>query len=372
MVGWHSRWGRLCCAMIGFIMASLLSDVALADVVVGPAMPSQTSTSTVTPFRQLIPVGLSVSYEDAQREEAEIAQQAELGNVLHTVLVTEYMPAPTPASVSAPTVERGNKVDREASSADEFACSAEAMQVELTCQSWKDVDSAIKHGTTTAIVPIGGTEQSGPYIAVGKHNIRVQRLADEIAMRLGHTFVAPVLPYVPEGATQPRSSHMRFAGTLSISPAVFGGVVEGIAESLRVQGFETIVLLGDHGGYQAQLAELTEHLNQRWQNEGKARVLYVGQYYDVVVERYEAYLRNKGYGSALGKHADLSDTSLMLAVDPSLVRQSLLGQGGKPDSADGIYGGDPRQATAALGRVGTAMQVQAAVEVISSFNRRHP
>lgn len=252
------------------------------------------------------------------------------------------------------------------------ACPPAVRQVELACQSWTEIGAGLKAGTRTVIIPVGGTEQSGPYMAVGKHDVRARVLADRIARRVGQTLVAPVLAYVPEGSTRPRTGHMRFAGTLSISPAVFAGLVEGAAESLRAQGFTTIVLLGDHGGYQAQLAALAQRLNRRWAGEGAARVLYVGAYYDVVAGQYADYLRRQGHGVALGKHADISDTSLMLAVDPSLVREGLLRQAGKPDSADGVYGGDPRQATAELGRVGTAMQVQAAVEAISSFNRRHP
>lgn len=252
------------------------------------------------------------------------------------------------------------------------ACPPAARQVELACQSWTEIDEALKAGTRTVILPVGGTEQSGPYMAVGKHNVRAHVLADEIARRLGHTLVAPVLTYVPEGSTHPRTGHMRFAGTLSIPPAVFAGLVEGAAESLRAQGFTTIVFLGDHGGYQSQLAGLAAKLDRRWTKEETAKVLFVGAYYDVIAGSYADHLRQQGYGVALGKHADISDTSLMLAVDPSLVRAGLLRQAEKPDSADGVYGGDPRQATAELGRAGVAMQVQAAVEAISSFNRRRP
>ncbi|MCX5616525.1 creatininase family protein [Bombella sp. TMW 2.2559] len=252
------------------------------------------------------------------------------------------------------------------------ACPPAARQVELACQCWTEIDEALKAGTRTVILPVGGTEQSGPYMAVGKHNVRAHVLADEIARRLGHTLVAPVLTYVPEGSTHPRTGHMRFAGTLSIPPAVFAGLVEGAAESLRAQGFTTIVFLGDHGGYQSQLAGLAAKLDRRWAKERTTKVLFVGAYYDVIAGSYADHLRQQGYGVALGKHADISDTSLMLAVDPSLVRAGLLRQAEKLDSADGVYGGDPRQATAELGRAGVAMQVQAAVEAISSFNRRRP
>ena len=79
--------------------------------------------------------------------------------------------------------------------------------------TWTELRAAIDAGKTTAIVPIGGTEQSGPAIVLGKHNERVRFLAGRIALSLGNAIVAPVIAYVPEGRIEPPSSHMRFAGT---------------------------------------------------------------------------------------------------------------------------------------------------------------
>src|ERR1043166_1378674 len=50
----------------------------------------------------------------------------------------------------------------------------------------------IAAGKTVAIVPIGGTEQNGPHMAIGKHNLRVKLLAGKIATALGTALVAPV------------------------------------------------------------------------------------------------------------------------------------------------------------------------------------
>lgn len=108
-------------------------------------------------------------------------------------------------------------------------CSGLALQAEFACRSWTEVAQDVKAGTDTVIIPVGGTEQSGPYMAVGKHNVRAQVLADAIAVQAGHTLVAPVVAYVPEGSTSPRTSHMKFPGTISVPPAVF----EGCSRALR-------------------------------------------------------------------------------------------------------------------------------------------
>src|SRR6185312_3137682 len=57
--------------------------------------------------------------------------------------------------------------------------------------TWTEVRDALKAGTTTIILPVGGTEQSGPQIALGKHNVRARVLAGRIAAQLGDTLVAP-------------------------------------------------------------------------------------------------------------------------------------------------------------------------------------
>jgi creatinine amidohydrolase/Fe(II)-dependent formamide hydrolase-like protein len=237
--------------------------------------------------------------------------------------------------------------------------------VQLEQLTWTEIRDAVHAGKTTIIIPVGGVEQSGPYMAVGKHNVRVAVLSARIARELGNALVAPVMAYVPEGGTNPPTSHMRFPGTITISTDVFERTIESVAESFRIHGFTTIVLLGDHGGYQKSLNSVAERLNREWSSARlSARVLYVGEYYRTVETTFNEELRARGYGPDIGTHADLNDTSLMLSIDPSMVRLRELQSAPKPDASVGVYGGDPRKASAALGRLGTDAQVSAAVQAI--------
>ena len=81
--------------------------------------------------------------------------------------------------------------------------------------TWTELRDLIRSGRTTIILPTGGTEQNGPHMALGKHNVRVKALAEKIARGLGNALVAPVLGYVPEGGIAPPTGHMRFPGTIS-------------------------------------------------------------------------------------------------------------------------------------------------------------
>ena len=82
--------------------------------------------------------------------------------------------------------------------------------------TWTEVRDAVQAGKTTVIVPTGGTEQNGPHMILGKHNIIVKFTAGEIAKQLGNALVAPVVAYVPEGPIDPPARHMLFPGTITL------------------------------------------------------------------------------------------------------------------------------------------------------------
>jgi creatinine amidohydrolase len=218
--------------------------------------------------------------------------------------------------------------------------------VSLEQLTWTEVRDALRTGKTSIIIPVGGTEQSGPYIALGKHNRRVAILSERIARALGDALVAPVIAYVPEGTIVPPTGHMRFPGTITVPADVFEATIESAAESFRAHGFKDVVLLGDHGGYQSNLRAVADRLNRRWAST-PVRAHYIPEYY-----------------RARGGHADSEDTSLMLATDPSMVRLKSLRSAPRPDAAAGVYGDDPRTATAARGRAAADAQVGAAVRAI--------
>ena len=58
------------------------------------------------------------------------------------------------------------------------AAPASVFLEELT---WTEVRDALRDAKTTILIPVGGTEQNGPHVALGKHNVRVKALAGKIA-----------------------------------------------------------------------------------------------------------------------------------------------------------------------------------------------
>src|ERR1700747_2986111 len=130
--------------------------------------------------------------------------------------------------------------------------------------TWIEVRDLIRSGKTTIIVPIGGTEQNGPHMALGKHNLRVRFLSEKIARTLGNALVAPVIAYVPEGTIEPPTAHMRFPGTITVPEEAFQKTLEYAARSFKLAGFRDIVFLGDHGGYQREEKAVADRLDKEW------------------------------------------------------------------------------------------------------------
>jgi creatinine amidohydrolase len=235
--------------------------------------------------------------------------------------------------------------------------------------TWTELKEQIRSGKTIVIVPIGGTEQSGPHMALGKHNVRVKALAEKIARTLGNALVAPVVAYVPEGSIDPPSAHMRFPGTITVPDATFESVLEYAARSFKLHGFRDIVFLGDHGDYQKDESVVAGRLNREWART-PVRAHAVVEYYGATQKAYVESLRRAGYRDAeIGTHAGLADTALALAVDPRLVRADLLKSAAPPGRGDGVNG-DPRRASAELGQLGVDAIVRETVDAIRKASLR--
>ena len=232
--------------------------------------------------------------------------------------------------------------------------------------TWTELRADIQSGKTTILVPIGGTEQSGPQMALGKHNVRARLLSEKIARALGNALVAPVIAYVPEGDVDHPRGDLRFPGTISVPVGAFEGVLEGAARSFKLAGFRNILFLGDCGVYRHYLPIVAARLDREWAGTPvKAHV--IDEYYRASEIQFGQLLKDKGYSEAeIGEHAGLLDTALLMGVDPSMVRVDMLD---KIKPGDGVTG-DPSQASGALGKLGVDFVVARTVAAIKEVTAR--
>lgn len=190
--------------------------------------------------------------------------------------------------------------------------------------TWMEVRDAMLSGKTSVIIATGGVEQNGPYMESGAHQLIVAAIAQRIAEKLGNALIAPIISYVPEGNIDPPTSHMRYPSTLSVSEDTFQAIISDAANSLRVHGFENIILIGDSGGNQRGMNAVAEKLSTQWKNisiqSGKApRIHFIRDYYDNA--RWNQWLEDQGYSEVDEDiHDDLRHESILMAVNPEAIR----------------------------------------------------
>jgi creatinine amidohydrolase len=230
-----------------------------------------------------------------------------------------------------------------------------ADQVEIERLTHAEIHEAIhKHGKTTVLIYNGGTEQRGPHAVLGGHTFMARRTAEAIARRLGNALVAPVLPFSPAG------SHLnaKWPGSVDLSPELYTKVNDAVVASMVTNGFKNIVLMGDHGGGQQELASLARTLNTRYSTQG-VHVYFCSSVYKEAREDFNAWL--KQHQLPVGTHASIPDTSeLMYLGGEDYVRKSRLAAG-SPDN--GIVG-DSRPSSPELGKRVFDMKVDYGVEEI--------
>jgi len=237
--------------------------------------------------------------------------------------------------------------------------------------TWPELRDAIAAGKATAIYCAGSTEQNGPHMAIGKHNFLARAIAERIARELANALVYPVMPFAPTGDPIAKTDHMRFPGSVHISAELFLGVARQVALSAIVAGFKNVVLMGDQGGGQDELALAAKGLDEEWREKG-VHVYYICDlyYWDHTPEA-KAYLASHPIPGA-GRHASCEDTAEILAIDSAhkwIRRDKMAPSDRAQEAATGVER-DPTKATVELGKMLIDWKVRQAVAQIRALITR--
>ncbi|MCX8103902.1 MAG: creatininase family protein [Candidatus Bipolaricaulota bacterium] len=156
--------------------------------------------------------------------------------------------------------------------------------------------------STVALVPVGSTEQHGPHLPLGTDFLTAHALAQSVARALNLICT----PVIPVGVSE---HHRQFWGTLWVSPETFRRYMKEIAQSIASHGARRLVFVNGHGGNNASLQEICRELRA----EHIFAVLWAW-WLDPEVQK----LTNELFRSR-GTHAGAIETSIVLAIDSSLV-----------------------------------------------------
>jgi creatinine amidohydrolase len=200
--------------------------------------------------------------------------------------------------------------------------------LELDKLTWPEVKAEIDSGRDTVVIAFGATEQHSLHMPLATDALIGDHMARLVADRLD-AFVAPT---VRVGCSR---HHLDFPGTLSIEQETFQALVADHVRSFARAGFGRVVLIPTHGGNFAPLAAAIERIGE---NEG----IRVSALTDLSALLRIAAIGKEEYGVPLGEgglHAGEWETSMLLAIQPDLVRM---------DRAEPGFTGDPQEAIQGL------------------------
>jgi creatinine amidohydrolase len=235
---------------------------------------------------------------------------------------------------------------------------AQTKSLDFELLTWPELKQDIAQGKTTALLFNGGVEQRGPQGVSGAHNFVAHTLALEIAEKLGNAIVAPTIPFsVNNGAST------ELPGTIGISSQLFASVNEEVAEQLIRNGFKNIVLMGDHGGGQKELADVAKKLDAKHSADG-IRVVYCADVYTKAGAEFDQWL--KDHNLPVGSHASIKDTSELwyLGGDNGWIRKDQIATAITDAGHKNGISGDARKSSPEIGKVISDMKVNNAVAQI--------
>ncbi|KOV82276.1 creatininase family protein [Nocardia sp. NRRL S-836] len=155
-------------------------------------------------------------------------------------------------------------------------------------------------GRRVAVLPVGSTEQHGPFLPLATDAV----IAWTIASALAQAYEVRLLPPVQFSCSQ---EHADWPGTVSISARTLISLITDIADSLRHNGVEHLVLVNAHGG---------NYVLSNVVQEAGGMALFPGRD-DWAFAREKAGVETSAYSDM---HAGELETSILLHTHPDLVR----------------------------------------------------
>jgi creatinine amidohydrolase len=157
----------------------------------------------------------------------------------------------------------------------------------------------------TVIVPTGATEQHGPHAPLITDVLIPQEVARRAAPQIG-ALVAPPINYA---LSYP---HVGFTGLVHIRIPTFMALIEDLAVSFASVGFKRIIFLNGHYDNTYAIAYACANAAERLAKGVKAFPI---NYWDGMTPAEVAEFATL----ETGLHANLAETSAILAINPALV-----------------------------------------------------
>jgi creatinine amidohydrolase len=166
------------------------------------------------------------------------------------------------------------------------------------------------------LLPIGTTEEHGPHLPLSSDMIQAEYVCRAVAREVNGV-VAPGVAYGVCRTTR------NFPGTISLSSGTLEALVREILGGYIEKGARRIAVISGHAGG-AHMEALRQAALPLVDRDERLAILVIGPF-DIALP----FLAEAGFTTEDG-HAASIETSVLLAVDPHLVRTNLIPEAGRP------------------------------------------
>lgn len=180
----------------------------------------------------------------------------------------------------------------------------------------RDQLNALDREKTIVLLPLSAMEQHGPHLPVGTDTLILKELVDRTIAASGEFTECDVIfaPQMPVGKS---NEHMDFCGTMTFSAKTYYSVIYDLAKSIAHHGFQKLILLNSHGGN----TDMANLISRDLRIDMGLQVYVFDWWFTNFWADANKDLQEGGMYSIF--HACELETSLMLAIDPSLVKMEL-------------------------------------------------
>ncbi|MCW5235829.1 creatininase family protein [Verminephrobacter eiseniae] len=182
---------------------------------------------------------------------------------------------------------------------------------ELSTRAFAQLKASGQAAQTVAVLPVAAIEQHGPHLPLSVDATLLQGVIDAALPQL--PVELPVL-FLPPQNLGLSPEHLRFAGTLTLSPATVIALWTEIGECVARAGVRKLLLFNGHGGQVSVMDIVARELRTRCD-----LIVYGASWFslplpDAVAGQFSAQEHR------FGIHAGEIETSMMLHLSPATVQ----------------------------------------------------
>jgi creatinine amidohydrolase len=151
--------------------------------------------------------------------------------------------------------------------------------------------------TQSAIIPVGSLEQHGQHLPVSTDCLIAEHISEEVARRLDY-FVLPIVPYGVSFEHAPMFN-------ISVRDSTLSSILCDICISIASLNIKKIVIINGHYGNMGVLQYISQNTFSKMPTDSAIHII---NYWSLMKEKFD--------------HAGEVETSIMLAVNPTLVKMN--------------------------------------------------